>query len=221
MHIVIKVGGSLCVGKDGPKEVYFRKLISVLRNLSKTNKLILCVGGGRLTRSYEKLIKNFKLSNKEKEEIFVDLVNANNKFLAFAIGVAPCIDLNSLTRRKRIQVVGASRPGISTDADAAMAASKIGADLFIKLTNVDGIYTKDPRKYKHAKKMDFIPFTHLMKEKIKPHPNNYGVLDYKAIEIISKNEIPTIVCNGKNPKVILDILKGKKVGTFIGKAPVV
>lgn len=221
MHIAIKIGGSLCITREGPIKAYFNKLIPILKKLSKTNKLVLSIGGGRLTRSYERVIEDFGLNNEQKERIFVDLVNANNKFLAFAMGVEPCIDLNSLGRRKKIQIVGATRPGISTDADAAIAASKIGADLFIKLTNVDGIYTKDPKKYKNAKKVDFIPFSHLMKEKIKPHPNNYGVLDYKAIEIISKHKIPTVVCNGRNPKIIFDILKGKKVGTIIGKVPVV
>lgn len=211
MKIVIKLGGSLSI-ENGPKISYLKEFRKVVNSLKKHHNLTVSIGGGKLTRNYAKSIENSNLTDKQKEEIYIDLIKANVRFLSYFLKAKPIFELKNLNNSK-IQVIGGIKPGRSTDANAAIAAKN--ADLFIKLTNVSGIYDKDPKKHKSAKKINKISFNELKKINHKNKPNDYGVLDSMAIELIRKNKIPTVVCNGRDPKIIFDILKGKKIGTKI------
>jgi len=83
------------------------------------------------------------------------------------------------------------------------------------MTNVNGVYNKDPNKFKDAKKIDEMQFFELAKLAPKGKPNKYGVLDKLAVETLSAGRIRTIIINGKNPKNLLKVLEGKKIGTII------
>ena len=112
-------------------------------------------------------------------------------------------------------VIGGIRPGRSTDANAAYAASIIKADYFIKLTDVDGVYDKDPKKHENARKLNHISVKEIAKYAQEGRPGSYGVLDKLAVETIGKHEIKTIIMNGSNPENILKALTGEKTGTLI------
>ncbi|MEM7819580.1 MAG: hypothetical protein QXD48_02010 [Candidatus Aenigmatarchaeota archaeon] len=213
MKIVIKIGGSMAFDENGPKIRYLEKLVPILKKIKNKNQLIVSIGGGKFIRKYLKNVKG-KISNEEIEWIFVDLLKANVRLLSNLLNMKPIFDLKSVNK-KTSGVIGGIMPGRSTDANAAICAEKINADLFIKLTNVSGIYDKDPNKYKRAKKLKKILFSDLNKLKTKTSPGNYGILDPMAIDIIRKNRIRTIIINGKNPKNILDVIHGKNIGTVI------
>jgi len=214
MKLVIKIGGSLAFTDFGPNKNYLIKLIPVLRRIGKENQLIVGIGGGQFIRKYLKNVKNFVLTNEEIEWIFVDLLKTNVRLFSFLLNKKPIFDLGKITR-KTSGVVGGIAPGRSTDANAALCAEKIKADLFIKLTNVAGIYDKDPDHHKDAKKIDKISFGKLKKFNTKGMPCSYGILDKMAINVITRSKIKTIVMDGKNPKDIFKGLKGKKIGTMI------
>ena len=105
----------------------------------------------------------------------------------------------------------------SAFANAAVCAEKIKADLFIKLTNVEGIFTKDPKKYKSARLIEKLSFGELGKiaEK-KTAPAQYGILDPLALAVINRKKIKTVVMSGRNPKHLFDVLQGGPHGTVIG-----
>ncbi|OYT58211.1 MAG: hypothetical protein B6U68_00500, partial [Candidatus Aenigmarchaeota archaeon ex4484_14] len=56
MKLVIKVGGSLAIGPEGPRGDYIRKLISVINEIAQNNQLVIGIGGGGMTRQYAKAI---------------------------------------------------------------------------------------------------------------------------------------------------------------------
>jgi len=214
MRIVIKVGGSQAFTDYGPNKAYLERLIPVLKGIGKRHQLIVCIGGGQFIRKYLKDVKNFALKNEEIEWLFVDLLKTNVRLFSFLLKKRPIYDLNDV-KEDTEGVVGGIEPGRSTDANAALCAEKIKADLFIKLTDVDGIYDKDPKKYKEAKRISRIKFSEIDKYMIKGKPASYGVLDSLALKVIRRARIKTIVINGNNPNNILRVLKGDKIGTLI------
>src|SRR3990167_2334639 len=162
MKIVVKIGGSVSISEKGPNFSYFSRLLPILREIKKKNQLIVVIGGGKLTRSYAKSIEKFSLRDEEREVIYLELIKANVRFLSTILKMKPLFSLEKIGKNTN-GVIGGIEPGRSTDANGAIAARKIKADLFIKMTNVDGVYDKDPNKFKDAKKIDQIHFSDLAK----------------------------------------------------------
>ncbi len=214
MRIVIKVGGSQAFTDYGPNKAYLERLIPILKCIDKEHQLIVCIGGGQFIRKYLRDVKKFSLTDSEIEWIFVEMLRVNVKLFSLLLKKRPIYDLNEV-RKNTEGVVGGIEPGRSTDANAALCAEKIKADLFIKLTDVDGIYDKDPKKYKEAKRISRIKFSEIDKYTIKGKPASYGVLDSLALKVIKRAMIKTIVINGNNPDNILRVMKGDKIGTLI------
>lgn len=214
MRIVIKVGGSQAFTDYGPNKAYLERLIPILKCIDKEHQLIVCIGGGQFIRKYLRDVKKFSLTDSEIEWIFVEMLRVNVKLFSLLLKKRPIYDLNEV-RKNTEGVVGGIEPGRSTDANAALCAEKIKADLFIKLTDVDGIYDKDPDKYKDAKKLDKINAGNLDDFMIKGKPGSYGVLDSLAIKVIKRSKIKTVVIDGSNPEDILKVIKGEKIGTLI------
>lgn len=214
MKLVIKIGGSLSIDENGPKYAYFRKLLPVLRSVQKKNQVIVSIGGGKFIRKYYASIKKLGLSNEQMEWIAIDLLRVNATFLSFLLRAKPIFSLQELDESST-GVIGGIKPGRSTDANAAYAASVINADIFIKLTDVDGIYDKDPSKHRNAKIIERIPFSGLKKYTMSGKPGSYGILDKMAAEVITQKRIKTIIINGNDPKNLLKAIRGEKIGTLI------
>lgn len=103
---------------------------------------------------------------------------------------------------------GTGSPFFSTDTAAALRAAEIKADIILKATNVDYVYTKDPRKY-----TDFEPIletSHLrvIKDKLK-------VMDLTAISLCMENNIPIRIFNIDNLDNLRRAIKGENIGTII------
>ncbi|MFH0832573.1 MAG: hypothetical protein V1900_02555 [Candidatus Aenigmatarchaeota archaeon] len=214
MRLVIKIGGSMSIDENGPRMEYFKKLLPVLEKIDESNQLILSIGGGKFIRKYYDAIKEFGLSDEEMEWIAIDILRVNVRFLSFLVKKKVILSLDEL-KENSSGVIGGIAPKRSTDANAAYAAKTIKADLFIKLTNVDGVYDKDPRKFIDAKKIDEISFNELKNYTEDGKPGKYGVLDNMAADTIVKNRIKTVIMNGSEPKDILKVLRGEKIGTLI------
>jgi len=142
------------------------------------------------------------------------MLRANARFLAFLLKTKPIFSIEEITGKTQ-GVISGIAPGRSTDANAALAAAKIKADYFIKMTNVDGIYEKDPKIFPMARKLDFVPFKDLKKYAKDGSPGSYGILDKLAMKTIVRNRIRTVVMNGRDPEELLKLLKGKKIGTLV------
>ena len=103
---------------------------------------------------------------------------------------------------------GTGKPGCSTDTASAGRAIDIDADMIIKLTNVNGVYDKDPDEYDDAVMYDKVTFDEVLEKEL-------GIMDLKAIEMCRDSNIDIVVTNINDEQALKDIIKGKKVGTRI------
>jgi uridylate kinase len=103
---------------------------------------------------------------------------------------------------------GTGNPFFSTDTAAVLRALEIEADVILKATGVDGIYTGDPRKDKNAK---FIPELSFQEALV----NGYAVMDANAFGLCKENNLPIVVFNINQPGAIGRVLSGDRVGTIV------
>lgn len=103
---------------------------------------------------------------------------------------------------------GTGKPFFSTDTGASLRAIDIGADMIIKLTNVDGVYDKDPNKYEDAKMYNRISYQEVLDKKL-------SVMDMEAIEMCMKNKIKIVVMNINTKDGIKRVLQNEDIGTIV------
>ena len=104
---------------------------------------------------------------------------------------------------------GTGHIGCSTDTAASMKAILVGADVIIKLTNVDGVYDKDPNKYIDAKL-----YQKLTHQEVLDNPE-IKVMDLKCIEDCQKENKDILVINFNDKENLIKVLNGQKLGTVI------
>ena len=107
-----------------------------------------------------------------------------------------------------IFVAGTGNPFFSTDTTAALRANEIGAEIILKATKVDGIYTADPFKDPKAKKYDRITFTEALAKRL-------SVMDSTAFSLCLDNKMPIIVFDMMKSDNIKSVVLGKAVGTLV------
>ena len=105
---------------------------------------------------------------------------------------------------------GTGNPFFSTDTCAALRAAEVEADIIFKATNVDGVYTADPKKDPTAKKYLELSFIDVLKDELK-------VMDMPAAAMCNENNIPILVFDLSDPENIVRALKGEKIGTIVHK----
>jgi uridylate kinase len=103
---------------------------------------------------------------------------------------------------------GTGNPYFTTDSAAVLRAIEIGADVILKGTRVDGIYTSDPEKDAKATKFDFISFDDVLRKGLK-------VMDTTAFTLSQENELPIIVFDMNTNGNLLKVLLGENIGTKV------
>ena len=103
---------------------------------------------------------------------------------------------------------GTGNPYFTTDTAATLRGIEIEADIILKGTRVDGIYTADPEKDKNAKKFDTITFTEVYEKGLE-------VMDMTAFTLCKENKLPIIVFDMNNSGNLRKVILGEKVGTLV------
>ena len=103
---------------------------------------------------------------------------------------------------------GTGNPFFSTDTAAALRSAEINADILVKATNVDGIYDKDPKKYKDAKLIKETTYNEVLNKKLK-------VMDLTAITLCMEEAIPIIVFNINKPGMLKQALITDDIGSIV------
>ena len=134
-------------------------------------------------------------------------------------GVVPVSldEAEACLRKGKIVVMGGLRPGMTTDSVAALIGERVKADLLVKGSNVDGIYTKDPRKHVDAKKVDKLRFEELagMLDEKQHKAGINQIIDPEAVKILAKIRLKTIVVDGYDTANLVFAVEGRQVGTVI------
>jgi len=103
---------------------------------------------------------------------------------------------------------GTGNPFFTTDTAAALRAVEIGADVLLKGTRVDGVYTADPEKDPDARKFENISFEEAINKRLK-------VMDSTAFTMCRENNMPVVVFNMNKPGNLLKVAEGIDIGTLI------
>jgi uridylate kinase len=109
-----------------------------------------------------------------------------------------------------ILVGGTGNPYFTTDTQAALRASEIGADVLLKATKVDGVYSADPVKDPSAQKFDTISYSDVLARKL-------GIMDASAVELCAQNGIPVVVFSMREKGNLLRAVGGEGIGTLISE----
>ena len=103
---------------------------------------------------------------------------------------------------------GTGNPYFTTDTAAALRAIEMNTDVVIKATKVDGIYDKDPVKFKDAKKYETVTYNEVLAKDLK-------VMDATAISLCRENKLPIIVFDSLTEGNLKKVIMGEKIGTIV------
>lgn len=110
--------------------------------------------------------------------------------------------------RTVIFAAGTGNPYFSTDTAAVLRAIQMKADVIIKATSVDGVYSADPKKDATARMYETISYRDVMLEELR-------VMDQTAITLCKENQMPLIVLNIHRPGAIISAVRGERIGTLV------
>ncbi|MBC7131039.1 UMP kinase [Candidatus Bathyarchaeota archaeon] len=223
MRIVIRVGGSVVATPVNPQLI--SRHVEVFRKLrDEDHKLAVVVGGGGLAREFIKIAKELGLREEDQDDLAIMVSRLFAQLFVKKLGELSCGKVLTSVEEAaqclaegKIAVLGGLKPGMTTDAVAALVAQRIGADLLVKATDQEGVYDKDPRKHSDAVKLDRLSFEDLPKvlaEK-RHHAGIHQILDPEAVRLLQNQKIRVLVLNGFKPENIVSAIKGEKIGTII------
>ncbi|MDR1637213.1 MAG: UMP kinase [Treponema sp.] len=225
--VVMSLGGSV-VAPQGVDEAYLKDLLALVGRLlgeDERRRFIFVVGGGGPARAWQKAYRNLasRASDGEADWIGVMATRLNAQLVKALMGewcgqdvVTDPTQAGPLT--DRVLVASGWKPGFSSDYDAVILAERFRASLVINLSNIDRVYTDDPRKNPKAKPIDSISwadFRAMVGDEWVPGKN--VPFDPVASRHAEKIGLKVICAAGKDLRNLENILRGREfLGTVIG-----
>jgi len=223
--IVISLGGSTIV-QEKINVDFILKFKEVIRKF-KDDKFVIVVGGGKPCRMYMDSLgnagKGFFLST--QIGVYYTYLNASLVEAFFSEDLNKKIfiprnyeEFDKQFKENKMVFTGGIIPGSTTDGTAVEIAERIKADFFVNLTDVEGLYDKDPKTAKDAKfisKISHKEFNEKFISKIEHKFGQHFILDIKAANIAKEHNIKVIILKGLNN--LEKCLNNQKfIGTIIG-----
>jgi uridylate kinase len=190
-------------------------------------EVAIVIGGGNIFRGLSGAAKGMERASADYMGMLATVLNAlalqnilENKGVVTRVQSA--IEMRELAetyiRRRAVRhlekgrvvifAAGTGNPYFTTDTAAALRAMEIGAEVIMKATKVDGVYSADPMKDSTATKFDSLTYLDVLRQ-------NLRVMDATAISLCMDNGLPIIVFNLNVPGNIKKIVLGEKVGTLV------
>ena len=229
-RVLLKLSGESLMGKnkfgiDPGMLVHYAEQIKAIRDLG--TEIAIVIGGGNIFRGLQAadsgiervqgdymgmlatVINAMALqSSLESHGVFTRLISA----IEMRQIAEPYIRRRAIRHLEKGRVVifsaGTGSPYFTTDSAAALRANEIEADVILKGTRVDGIYTADPEKDPAAKKFDNITFNRVISLGL-------NVMDMTAFTLCQENDRPIVVFDIGQPDNLLRIVQGEAVGTLV------
>ena len=231
-RVVLKLSGEALQGNLG-YGIDYNVLISIARQIKEVKSLgvetAIVIGGGNIFRGLAGSTKGMDRASADYMGMLATVLNSlalqdalekNGVFTR----VQSALEMKSLAepyiRRRAIRHLekgrvvifagGTGNPYFTTDTTAALRAIEIGAEVILKATKVDGVYSSDPVKNKNARRYETLSYMDVLKRGLK-------VMDATAISLCMDNELPIIVFSMKKAGNIKRVIMGEKIGTTIKK----
>ncbi|MFN0116898.1 MAG: UMP kinase [Elusimicrobiota bacterium] len=229
-RIVLKLSGEALLAEKGSGislQSLFRIAEEIKAAFNRSIQLGIVVGGGNIWRGARDQGLGLERAISDNMGMLATLINAlAMQNVLEQIGVTtrvmsaipvshvsePYIRRRAIRHMEKGRIVvfaaGTGNPYFSTDTAAALRASEIGASLLLKATQVDGVYTGDPKKSKKVKLYKRVTLTEAIQQRL-------GVMDTTALALCRENNLSIRVFNLHKPHNITQALKGKDVGTLV------
>jgi len=190
-------------------------------------EVAIVIGGGNIFRGVEASMKGIERASADYMGMLATVINAlalQNYLEKYGVPtrVQSAIEMKELAepyiRRKAIRhlekgrtvifAAGTGNPYFTTDTAASLRAMEIDAEVILKATKVDGVYSSDPVKDPTAKKYRTVTYIDVLKKGL-------SIMDSTAISLCMDNNLPIVVFNLRGKKSIRKIIEGKKIGTLV------
>jgi len=229
-RVLLKLGGeSLSQGKEHP--LSFSRIDLIVREIKEVKDLGvemgIMIGGGNILRGEMLAQKGMDKTTADYMGMLATVINALalqdalekikvparvQTAIEMQKVAEPYIRRRAIDHLQRGRVVifagGTGNPYFTTDTAAALRALEVGAQVFLKATKVDGIYSSDPLRDAEAKKFDRIGYMDVLNRKLK-------VMDAAAISLCMDNNLPIIVFSIEKKGNIKKIILGENIGTVV------
>ncbi|HNW88255.1 MAG TPA: UMP kinase [Bacteroidales bacterium] len=229
-RILLKLSGEALMGDKeygfdaGRIDLYARE-IKKIHDLNI--QIAIVIGGGNIFRGLQDKNAGIDRLHGDYMGMLATIINGLALQSAFenkgmkskvlsGVQVNPVCELNSGMRAKQhlekgeIVIIsgGTGNPFFTTDTAAVLRALEINADIILKGTRVDGIYTADPEKYPDAKKFDTLTFE-------EAYEKNLKIMDMTAFTLCKDNNMPVIVFDMNTEGNLKKIILGETIGTIV------
>lgn len=228
--ILLKLSGESVGGSDG--KGLNEKTLSIYANeiaklSSKGVKIAIVIGGGNIFRGLSGVGKGYDRVHGDNMGMLATVINSIALSLAIksagveavvftSVNMAPIADYyvrdkaNKAMEEGKVVLIagGTGNPFFTTDSASALRACELGAEVLLKGTRVDGVYTADPEKDKNALKYDTLSFDKALADDIK-------VMDLTAFALCKENKMPIIVFDMNTPGNLTKIVEGEGIGTLV------
>jgi len=230
-RVLLKISGEILAGEKSftlsseALNTISDEIVEVIKNLSV--EMALVVGGGNIIRGDESKFLGIDRVTGDYMGMLATVINSlalqsilERKGLVTRVMTSiqmsqiaePYVRRRAIRHLEKGRVVifacGTGNPYFSTDTAAALRATEIRADVFLKGTKVEGVYTADPMKEREAKKIDRLDFDRILQE-------NLRVMDQTAAALCKENNLPVIVFDLTKRGNLLNVIKGVPIGTLI------
>jgi uridylate kinase len=228
MVTVISLGGSI-VAPDGVDADFLKNFVNLIQSFIKNDserRFIFVVGGGGPARRYQNACREINANIKDEEADWIGIMatRLNAQLIKAVMGelcnqevVTNPMEVAPLTGR--VMVAAGWKPGFSTDYDAVLLAERFKADAVLNLSNIEKVYTADPKTDSNAKPIDKISwkeFREMVGDDWVPGKN--VPFDPVASRHAEKIGLKVICADGKNLENLKKILSGEEfTGTTIYK----
>jgi uridylate kinase len=229
-RILLKISGEAMMGEQSygvePSTVDFMAK-EIKDAVSMGVQVAIVIGGGNIFRGVEASVKGIERASADYMGMLATVINAlalQNYLEKYAIPtrVQSAIEMKELAepyiRRKAMRhlekgrtvifAAGTGNPYFTTDTAASLRAMEIDAEVILKATKVDGIYSSDPMKDPSAKKYQTVSYIDVLKKGL-------SIMDSTAISLCMDNNLPIVVFNLRGKGNIRKIIEGKKIGTLV------
>jgi len=220
MKAVLRIGGSVLGSPPSAKVV--NAYAEVIADLNfEGHSVAVVVGGGEISRDYIRSAAAMGLSTYQQDTVAIHASRLNARLVAMKLGgvssVPTSIDgMLQRLARNRVAVMGGLKPGITTDTVAAIVAAKWRADILVKASDQNGIYTEDPRVNRKAKKLDRLTYEKMKQILGGSHrPGIHSIIDPVAVDQLVESRVKLVVLNGADPKGVIRAIHGEKIGTVV------
>lgn len=229
-RILLKLSGEVLAGQKG-FGIDHQKVLAIAKQVKalvvKKVQVSLVIGGGNILRGAKAEMDGMDRVSADYMGMLATVINAlamqdSLEKVGVQTRVQTAIEMNKIAeayiRRKAVRhlekgrvvifAAGTGNPYFSTDTAATLRAIEINADVLLKATNVDGVYSADPKTNKHAQLYEKLSYMDVVKQQLK-------VMDTTAVTLCMENKLPIVVFNLEPEKNIQAAVFKQSIGTII------